>query len=155
MTTTETKDGAFKRKLDLLREVCLETNMPSFFPRNLSEFAEWKDEDHNILRFSRPILYKPSNSALLDETKKLIQVASDRWRPKASGESARAQELEALIHMLTSRYHQERQMRLDAEQEVEVLRVSVESLSSKLRELTGKVPVRLVKTTIVERGDRC
>lgn len=144
---------AFATKVDFLRRACLEANRPTFFPTSLSAFADWEDVSQNIKRFSRPILYRSENQHLLAETKSLIQVSLERWRPRDRTRLAQVNELEALVKLLTSRYQVERQLRLDAEQEAEVLRDAVDSLSSKVRDLTGRAPVRLVSASSRKDGD--
>lgn len=137
-------DEAIAKKLEELRRICLSSEKPAFFPQTLVEFCVWTDDTKNIRAFTRPVLYKAQNNQLRDEAHSLIQTALQRWSPTSSGEGARIRDLEALTKMLASRYHQERQQRVDAQREANALRASVDSLSAKLRELTGSRSIKLV-----------
>jgi len=146
MTDSTWTDTAISKKLDALRQLCLASERPPFFPETLLEFCEWADEADGIRHFTKPIIYKAKNESSRKEAQRLIDVGKQRWKSSPSGSSARAGELESLTRMLASRYHQERQLVLDAKQEAAALRASVDSLSAKLRELTGSRQVNLVPT---------
>lgn len=139
-------DQAIAGKVEELRRLCLETDRPAFFPETLTEFCEWNDDSKRLRAFTRPSLYKPQNEALRADAQRLMRIGMQRWTSGTTGHAARLRELELLTSMLASRYHQERQQRLDAQREARALRASVDSLSAKLRELTGSRPVRLVKS---------
>lgn len=145
-------DEAIAKKMEALRSLCLVNERPDFFPQNLIDFCEWNDESMNIRAFTRPVLYKVQNNQMRAEAQSLIRTALQRWSPTSNGEGARIRELENLTKMLASRYHQERQHRVDAQREAKALRASVDSLSAKLRELTNSRSIKLVNRRI-EEGD--
>lgn len=138
-------DLSLGNKLDALRQLCLESERPNFFPKSLEQFCDWADEARGLKVFSRPILYKDRNKLLRQEAQRLIDVGMHRWTVNGRSEGAYTRELETITKMLASRYHQERQLRLDAQREASALRASVDSLSAKLREVTGLRNVQLVK----------
>ncbi|MDC8785999.1 hypothetical protein [Roseateles koreensis] len=145
-------DEAIVNKLEELRRLCLDSDKPDFFPQTLIEFCEWTDESKNIKAFTRPVLYKKLNNQRRDEAQSLIRAGIQRWSATSTGDGARIRDLETLTKMLTSRYHQERQHRIDAQRESSALRASVDSLNAKLRELTGSRSVKLV-TRSASKGD--
>ena len=148
MTNQSWTDIAIQNKLEALRQFCLEPEKPAFFPENLMQFCEWEDELQGFRGFTRPVLYKSETQNLRKEAQRLIQVATQRWSAKSSERGTRISELESLTKLLASRYHQERHRRLDLERSASSLRASVDSLSSKLREVLGARQVRLVESTI-------
>jgi hypothetical protein len=148
-------DEAITNKLEELRRLCLDSAKPAFFPQNLVEFCEWTDEPKNIKAFTRPVLYKKQNEQRRVEAQNLILAGIQRWSPTSNGDGARIRELEGLTKMLASRYHQERQHRIDAQREASALRASVDSLTAKLRELTGSRTVKLVTPSAANASQEC
>lgn len=136
---------AISNKLDELRRMCLDSERPSFFPENLSDFCNWSDESKGIFSFTRPVLYKSHNDVCRNEAQKLINIVMHRWTSSIKNDRSRISELESLTKMLASSYHTERQKRIDAQRESSALRISVESLTHKINELTGVHSLKLVK----------
>lgn len=125
----------FRKKIDELRQLITRVEKPEFWPADLSGFASWSNEVKGFTQFSRPVLYSAANAALLEEAKNLIQVAKERWNPNKNDLQSRIRTLETWNKVLTSRYHQERQLRLDAEQQVSAYKSSVDSLRSQIQRL--------------------
>ena len=146
MTSSSWTDQSITNKMDALRQLCIETEQPVFFPQTIEQFCEWADDAKGLRRFSRPVIYKERNESHRKEALRLIGVGKERWRSAGLGDDARMRELESLTKLLASRYHQERQLRQDAQNDAAALRASVNSLSAKLRELTGTRQVKLVPT---------
>lgn len=145
-------DVAIANKLEELRRLCLDGHKPAFFPHTLVEFCEWTDEAKHIQAFTRPVLYKKQNKRHRDEAQNLIRAGMQRWSSTSSEDGTRIRDLEALTKMLASRYHQERQHRIDAQREASALRASVDSLNARLRELTGSRSVKLVAPSAAKEG---
>lgn len=147
MTNVSWTDIAIQKKLETLRQLCLEPERPIFFPENLLQFCEWEDESLSIRAFTRPVIYKSENQNFRTAAHRLIEVATQRWSAKLTGRGARISELESLTKLLASRYHQERHRRLDLERSEASLRASVDSLGAKLREVLGTRQLKLVDST--------
>jgi hypothetical protein len=124
------------RKIEEFRQLIARPEKPEFWPTDLSDFALWNDEEKGFSAFSRPVLYSSANAKLLEEVKNLIHVAKERWKPSKSDFQSRIRTLENLNKVLTSRYHQERQLRLDAEQQASAYKSAVDSLRSEIQLLS-------------------
>lgn len=138
-------DDAITRKLDELTSLCTTNEKPGFFPQSMKEFCSWTDESKRLMPFTRPVLYKQQNDKLRMKAQDLMHACRQRWSAAVGNNRSGVTELESLTKMLASRYQQERQLRLDAQREAKALRASVDSLSAKLRELTGTRHIKLVK----------
>lgn len=135
----------FTMKIEELRQLISNPEKPAFWPEDLSAFASWANEEKGFTSFTRPVLYANANAALLEEAKNLMKVAKERWKPNKKNHQNQIRTLETLNKILTSRYCQERQMRLDAEQQASAHKSAVESLRSEIQRLTQPKSLTLVK----------
>lgn len=126
----------FLKKVESFRQLITSAEQPHFWPTDLSDFALWKDEEKGFTSFSRPVLYSDSNAMLLTEVRSLICVAKERWAPSKNNLQNQIRMLEKLNKILASRYHQERQMRLDAEQLASAHLSAIDSLRSEIQRLS-------------------
>lgn len=138
-------DIALEKKVAELKLLAAALERPDYFPKDLQKLCDWTDPRKQLLKFTRPILYKAQNESLRLTAQEYMKACQLRWNPPAEKDLSAQQELNSLLKVLTSRYHEERQLRSDRDLEISSLRASVDSLAAKLRELTGKPGVRLVR----------
>ena len=148
-------DLALERKVSELTLLASAIERPAYFPSDLQAFCDWTDPEKKLLRFTRPILYKPHNEWLRMQAQQQMKACQARWESSALVDPSELEELKSLLKVVTSRYHEERKLRKDRDLEVLSLRASVDSLSAKLRDRTGRSGIRLVQPIAPAEGPPC